>query len=117
MKLTCKNIILVLLIIAGQLHELLPDDHLIEWIVNGKIKSIKFAWFLFSMHITTFVALYYALRPKNINKNLLLFLVVSSFYDVLHFFISSSFGFVEVKILISGITFVLLKSKFNKWAK
>ncbi len=117
MKQTYKNTILILLIIAGQFHELLPRDYLIEWIVNGKVKSIQFAWFLFAKHITVFCVLYCILKPKNIKKDILLFLMVLSGLDVIHFLISSSFGFVKLKILFSGVIFMFLKSKFNKWVK
>jgi len=115
MKQIYKNIIICIIIVISQLRELLPSDYYFEWIINGKIKSVNFICFLFIKHFTTFFLFYCCLKPKNINKDLLLFCLILSFLDMIHFIISSSFGYNDIKILSTIVVFAFLRSKFNKW--
>ena len=113
-----KNIIIILLIFLNQIHTLFRGCGIyLTWIINDITKSLNFSIYLFAKHVTVFIVLLFVMYPKNINKNLLLMVIIISFLDIVFFVTNSNHQIGLIKFGLSALIFFTLKSKFNKWVK
>ena len=113
-----KNYILFSLIILSQSHVAFRDSEIsIEWLLNGKIRSLTASVFLFVKHFSEFYLVFCLLKPKGLDRNLILLLLILTFLDVWHFILFSGKGFEIEKLVLTGLMFFAMKTKFNKWLK
>jgi len=90
-------------------------DFDVLWILNDISKSTSKTVFLFVKHFSEMVLLYCLFKPKGVDKNLVLFFLVVTFFDVLHFVFLSGFGYEKLKVFVSFFVFLILKSKYCRW--
>ncbi len=113
-----KDYLLITLVILSQVHTIFKGSGLnLVWLINGVSKSLNFSVFLLIKHVTVFILYCLLLKPKGINKNLLLMLLIVSFLDVTFFIINSNYQVNLIKFVIAALIFFAFKSKFNKWAR
>lgn len=107
-----KNYILFSLIFLSQIHILFRGcGFKFVWLLNNVSKTMSFSTFLFVKHVSSFVLIYCLLKPKGVNKNLVLFFLVITFLDIMHFLLLSGFDFEYYKIGLSGVIFLFIKYK------
>ena len=87
----------------------------ILWILNGISKSPSKTVFLFVKHFSEFVLIYLFIKPKGVDRKLMFFFLCVTFLDIFHFILLSGFGFGEIKLLISVLLFLFIRSKYFKW--
>ena len=113
-----KNYILFSLIILSQFHVAFSDSKIIvEWLLNGKTRSLNASVFLFVKHFSEFYLVFCLLKPKGLDRNLILLLLILTLLDVWHFISFSGKGFEVEKLVLCGVIYIALKSKFNKYLK
>lgn len=112
-----KNYILFSLIFLSQIHTLFRGCGFRFVWLNGISKTASLSTFLFVKHLSAFVLVYCALKPKGISKNLLIFFSIVTFLDIIHFITLSGFGYELVKIFLSLVIFLFIKSRFNIWLR
>ena len=102
-----KNKILFSLIILSQFHVIFRGLGSFVWVLNGVEKTYSLSVFLFVKHFTVFVLYYICLKPKGVNRNLLIFLFFLSFLDVIHFIVLSGFEYEYAKIALAFLITVI----------
>ena len=109
-----KNYILFSIILLSQVHVFFRgSDIRLEWFLNGKVKTINFAVFLFFVHLRFLIFSYLMWKPKGISKDVPLFFFIVSVFDLLHFVFLSGYGYAEIKVFSAFIVFLLTRKVLN----
>ena len=72
-------------------------------------RRIDYAIMYLCKHIIYVIYAYLVLSPKNISKDLKVFIFILSLVDLFHYFLTSHIGFEEIKLLLVAIIYVIYK--------
>lgn len=111
-----KNYLLIGCLIAYQLYIFLRGaDYKVVWLINGVKRTPSMVALLIITYFYHIIITYIAIKPKGVNKTLLLACFVLSILDLLAFVFVANVGVFEIKMFLLVCLTWVLRKKFSAW--
>lgn len=114
-KFSFKDLVLLGVLSITFIHEFFPRKEEIDlFLFIEHERSLRFTIFMYGLYIKMIIMAYCLWKPRRINRDIPLIILISALIDFIHWFTFSGIGFWEIKLIATFFVYYIIKSR--KWA-
>lgn len=114
-KLSFKDFVLLGVLSITFIHEFFPDKVKVDLFLFIEHKrNLTFTVFMTGVYIKMIIMSYYLWKPRRINRDIPLIILISSAIDFIHWVTFSGIGFWQIKLVATFFVYYIIK--IRKWA-